>query len=61
MLPKALEDVVMEAVTNTKRLTFLDMLIIVAVKYIEGHALESMGIDFYLGNAGVNTSSIELI
>ena len=39
MLPKALEDVVMEAVTNTKRLTFLDMLIIVAVKYIEGHAL----------------------
>lgn len=37
------------------------MLIIISIKYIEGHALESMGIDFYLGNAGVNTSSIELI
>ena len=42
-------------------LTFMDMLVVIAVKYIEGNALESMGIDFYLGNAGVNTSAIELL
>lgn len=47
--------------TQVKRLTYIDMLIILSVKYIQGHALESMGIDFYTGNAGVNTSSIELL
>lgn len=34
------------------------MLIILSIKYIEGHAIESMGINFYKGNAGVNTSAI---
>ena len=42
-------------------LTFMDMPVVIAVKYIEGNGLESMGIDFYLGNAGVNTSAIELL
>ena len=42
-------------------LTFMDMPVVIAVKYIEGNALESMGIDFYPGNAGVNTSAIELL
>lgn len=34
------------------------MLIILCVRYLEGIAIESMGIDFYTGNAGVNTSAI---
>lgn len=37
------------------------MLIILCVKYLQGIALESMGIDFYTGNSGVNTSAIELL
>jgi hypothetical protein len=28
------------------------------VKYIEGHAIESMGVEFYVGNAGVNASAV---
>ena len=42
-------------------MTYIDMLIILSVKYVQGLALESMGIDFYTGNAGVNTSAIELL
>lgn len=42
-------------------MSYLDLLIILAVKYIEGHAIESMGIEFYVGNSGVNTSAVELI
>lgn len=57
MLSKALEKA--EALQmQAKRLTYIDMLIILSVKYIQGHALESMGIDFYTGNSGVNTSAI---
>jgi hypothetical protein len=43
------------------RLSYLDLLLILAVKYIEGHAVESMGVEFYLGNAGVNASAVELV
>lgn len=34
------------------------MLIILCVKYLQGIALQSMGTEFYTGNAGVNTSAI---
>lgn len=37
------------------------MLVILAIKYVQGHSLESMGLEFYLGNAGVNTSALELL
>lgn len=40
---------------------YMDLLVILSVKYVEGYALESMGVDFYVGNSGVNTSAIELI
>lgn len=39
----------------------MDLLLVLAVKYIEGHAVESMGVEFYIGNAGVNASAVELI
>lgn len=39
-------------------MSYLDLLIILAVKYIEGHAIESMGVEFYVGNSGVNTSAV---
>lgn len=42
-------------------MTYIDMLIILSIKFIQGHAIESMGIGFYKGNAGVNTSAIELL
>jgi hypothetical protein len=42
-------------------MSYLDLLIILAVKYIEGHAIESMGVEFYIGNSGVNASAVELI
>lgn len=44
-----------------KKLNYIDLLIILSIKYIQGHALESMGIDFFVGNEGVNTSAIELL
>ena len=37
------------------------MLIILCVKFLQGIAIQSMGLDFYTGNAGVNTSAIELL
>jgi hypothetical protein len=37
---------------------YMDLLVILSVKYVEGHALESMGVNFYIGNSGVNTSAI---
>ena len=39
-------------------MAYIDILIIVSIKFIEGHTIESMGLDFYKGNAGVNTSAI---
>jgi hypothetical protein len=39
-------------------MSYLDLLIILTVKYIEGHAIESMGVEFYIGNSGVNTSAV---
>lgn len=60
VLPKALENIQkIEAKGN--RMSYLDLLIILAVKYIEGHAIESMGVQFYIGNSGVNTSAVQLI
>jgi len=47
--------------TRGSRMSYLDLLIILAVKYIEGHAIESMGVEFYIGNSGVNASAVELI
>lgn len=41
-----------------KSMAYIDMLIILGVKFVQGLALESMGIDFYTGNSGVNTSAI---
>jgi hypothetical protein len=43
------------------RMSYLDLLVVLAVKYIEGHAVESMGLEFYLGNSGVNASAVELV
>lgn len=42
-------------------MAYIDMLIILCVKFLQGIAIESMGLDFYTGNAGVNTSAIELL
>lgn len=42
-------------------MAYIDILIILCVKYVQGIAIESMGVDFYKGNAGVNTSAIELL
>lgn len=42
-------------------MAYIDMLIILCVKFLQGIAIESMGLDFYKGNAGVNTSAIELL
>jgi hypothetical protein len=42
---------------NTK-MAYFDLLMMVIIKYIEGHAIESMGIDFYIGNSGVNASAV---
>jgi len=39
-------------------MSYLDLLIVLTVKYIEGHAIESMGSEFYVGNSGVNTSAV---
>ena len=39
-------------------MAYIDMLIILSVKYVQGLALESMGAEFYTGNSGVNTSAI---
>lgn len=41
-----------------KKLNYIDLLIILSIKYIQGHAIESMGSEFYMGNSGVNTSAI---
>lgn len=60
VLPRALESVQRKEVKGSS-MSYLDLLVILAVKYIEGHAVESMGVEFYLGNAGVNASAVELI
>lgn len=39
-------------------MAYIDLLIILCVKFVQGVAIESMGLDFYTGNAGVNTSAI---
>jgi hypothetical protein len=36
----------------------MDLLIIISIKYIKGQAIESMGIDFHVGNSSVNAASI---
>lgn len=60
VLPMALENL-QKSEAKGSRMSYLDLLIVLAVKYIEGHAIESMGIEFYIGNSGVNTSAVELI
>jgi hypothetical protein len=42
-------------------MAYFDLLMMVIIKYIEGHAIESMGIDFYIGNSGVNASAVEFL
>jgi|JI61114C2RNA_FD_contig_81_852927_length_1766_multi_2_in_0_out_0_2 hypothetical protein len=39
----------------------MDLLIIISVKYIKGQAIESMGIEFHVGNSAVNASSVEFL
>ena len=60
VLPTAL-DRAADRKEGTNKLSYLDLLLILATKYMEGHAVESMGVDFYMGNAGVNASAVELI
>jgi hypothetical protein len=43
VLPKALENL-QKSEAKGSRMSYLDLLIILAVKYIEGHAIESMGV-----------------
>jgi hypothetical protein len=43
VLPKALENL-QKSEAKGSRMSYLDLLIILTVKYIEGHAIESMGV-----------------
>lgn len=64
VLPKAVreqEEQSNKEVVSVERLTYMDLLIIISVKYIKGQAIESMGIEFHVGNSAVNASSIEFL
>lgn len=39
-------------------MAYFDLMLILIIKYIEGHAIESMGVEFYIGNSGVNASAV---
>jgi hypothetical protein len=64
VLPKAVreqEEMSSKEPTAVEKLTYMDLLIIISVKYIKGQAIESMGIEFHVGNSAVNASSIEFL
>ncbi|KRX02740.1 Armadillo-type fold [Pseudocohnilembus persalinus] len=46
---------------QAKKMTYLDLLVLICLKYIQGSALESMGIKFYVENGAVNASSCEFL
>jgi hypothetical protein len=66
VLPKALEKHFLKNQQEEKektdgdaeRLKYFDLLLILILKYIEGHTIESMGIEFHIGNSGVNASAV---
>ena len=42
-------------------MTYLDLLILISLRYIQGQALESISLKFHLENAAVNASSCEFL
>lgn len=42
-------------------MTYLDLLVLICLKYIQGQALESLSTKFFLENAAVNASSCEFL
>ena len=43
------------------KLTYIDLLVAICLKYIEGQAIESLSVKFHLENASVNASSCEFL
>ena len=50
-----------EAITNVEHMSYCDLLVTLCLKYIQGHAIESLSPKFQIDNSSVNASSCEFL